>query len=290
MPIKNGFCPFLGLPDDSATRLSYPSPWNYCHRARPVEGVKLEHQGACCLTDQYRTCPVFLRERPASLPLELRQRSAPAKPWKKGLWLLLGLLVLAGLFAGWQLSTGAIRVPPDLQLPLAWRQPSASPLPPSPLATQPAATTPAPSPSEAVTLTLEPPASPTDLPVCAYALDQQIELDGRILIAHRVLAGENMSFLASKYATTSDAIDAVNFFLPSPIWADLVIVIPVGTSQVGGLLSYQPVLVSENDISLDQLAQELSVAVLDLQTANGLDASCRSFSGWLLVPRTKLTP
>jgi hypothetical protein len=52
--------------------MSFPSDWNSCHRAKPIEAIQITHQQAFCLTEKYKNCPVFKRKNIASLPVELR--------------------------------------------------------------------------------------------------------------------------------------------------------------------------------------------------------------------------
>jgi len=96
--------------------------------------------------------------------------------------------------------------------------------------------------------------------------------------------------LAEHYHTTANAIDAVNYFLPSPLWAELVIVIPVDTMEINGLISLKPVFVDQDDISLEKLAQSLSVSLSDFQKLNQLSPFCQSFHGWVLIPAEKKSP
>lgn len=67
-------CPYLGIPEDPQTCVSYPSHWNLCHRARPAALVKLSYQRDVCLGGAHVHCPVFQREEIKPLPLELRER------------------------------------------------------------------------------------------------------------------------------------------------------------------------------------------------------------------------
>ena len=54
-------CPYLGMAEDVATNTSFPSLWNHCHNSKPVEVVEFTHQHNYCLTENYKTCPVYLR-------------------------------------------------------------------------------------------------------------------------------------------------------------------------------------------------------------------------------------
>ena len=97
-----------------------------------------------------------------------------------------------------------------------------------------------------------------------------------------------MAMLTEEYQTTVQVIDAVNYFLPSPLWAELVIVIPLDLTEVDDLSSFRPVLLDEDDISIEELADNLSVAPSELVESNQLDLSCRSFHGWVMIPAEKI--
>jgi hypothetical protein len=70
-----GHCPQLGLHDDSTTALAYPSPWNYCYRARRPVSVLVSHQAEVCLCSRYVDCPVLLSKKPGRFPSSLRGRA-----------------------------------------------------------------------------------------------------------------------------------------------------------------------------------------------------------------------
>jgi hypothetical protein len=69
---KIEICPYLGMADDPATNTSYPSNWNHCHHAKPVDVVEFNHQASFCLSENHLKCPVFLRKEVTSLPNQLR--------------------------------------------------------------------------------------------------------------------------------------------------------------------------------------------------------------------------
>ena len=125
--------------------------------------------------------------------------------------------------------------------------------------------------------------------VCAYSLEMPIEVSSQ-LVVHKVKEGESMPMLARNYETTEESIEAVNYFLPSPLWAELIIVIPVGTTDVSDIPSLKPVLVDYDDISLDELAETLSVSTDDIIKFNKVNPFCTSFNGWILIPAEKIIP
>ena len=104
-------CPYLGMAEDVATNTSFPSLWNHCHNSKPVEVVEFTHQHNYCLTENYKTCPVYLRVMwsegkkkplPSSLRVPRNQLgNKQAFNWKI---IPLSLLILAFLFfAGFRL-------------------------------------------------------------------------------------------------------------------------------------------------------------------------------------------
>lgn len=68
---KMHICPHIGIEEDARTCLGYPSPWNFCHRAKPAQAVRSSYQRAKCLGAAYLSCSVFLDQDPRPLPREL---------------------------------------------------------------------------------------------------------------------------------------------------------------------------------------------------------------------------
>ena len=285
---KTNCCPYLGLREDPQTCLGYPAEWNLCYHARPVRPVSLEQQRKLCLSPIYEQCPVFLRERGAPLPKELRG----VRDNRRLKWLLLVALVLVSmlsLWAAWQTRTErAIPLIGAVTLPFATRQAttktSTSVASPAPFAPPEITLTPSP----AVLFPTAPRVSATPLPTlvknCGYELEADIQWNGHALTLHRVRRGENIEILAARYQTSLRAMQAVNYFLPSPLWADLVIVLPVGDLEGEGLPVFEPAPVPEPGVSIALLSEQLSVTPEELIQANDLDRTCELIDGWVLVP------
>ena len=125
---------------------------------------------------------------------------------------------------------------------------------------------------------------------CAYPLESPFDSVNSQFLFHEVVAGESMILLTERYETTQSEIEAVNYFLPSPLWADYVIIIPLNITTIDVLPLFEPVLLDEDDISLEELAEKLLVSSVELIEFNQLDPNCRSFQGWILVPAEKLVP
>ena len=129
------------------------------------------------------------------------------------------------------------------------------------------------------------PTGPTSaVPTCGHALDTPFGTDLQFVI-HRVRSGENLTNYANQYQTTTTAILTVNYHLPMPVWADWIIVIPVGITDMTGIPPFEPYQAVGTSISLDELAKQLNTDSASLKKYNALGDSCKIFSGWLLVPR-----
>ncbi len=300
-------CPHLGLGEDPATALGYPSRWNYCHSVKPIVCPSLEHQREICLTTRHVFCPAVETGQKKSLPKDLRRREVGRTRKRIARWITV-VIVLTFLITGGLIFSG-YWVP-------SWVEKTSIPawmsgvVPQKTMTNTPTVVIETDTPTvviETATATPEkiivsetPTPSSEDIAAtqtesalasrCAYPLESPFGSVNRNFLLHKVAPGESMTVLTERYETTPSAIDAVNYFLPSPLWADLVIVIPLNLTNIDGLPSFKPVLLDEEDISLEELAQNLSVSSAELIEFNQLDPSCRSFQGWLLVPAEKINP
>lgn len=288
---KTRSCPHLGLKDDPQTCLGYPAGWNLCYHARPAAPVSLEHQRRACLSPAYAECPVFALERREPLPRVLRGARAGRR--LRGVLLAAALALLALLaWHTWRgRAEGAFPLVGILALPFATRSVSTMAVPPVASSTaygaSPATRTPPPArtPSAAARASQTPlRASPE---ACGYELEGRIEANGSEFRLHRVRRGESVAVLEERYRTSLEAMQAVNYFLPSPLWTDLVIVLPAGNPDGGGLPVLEPFLAPEPGLPLAALAADFGLPPDDLARASGLDPDCKTVSGWVLVPRAK---
>lgn len=283
---KTDSCPHLGILEDAQTCLAYPAEWNLCHRARPVSTVSLEHQRERCLSPVYMRCPVFQSERSAPLPKQFRGPRYASR-WKWAWLALLILLAALGLWGAWRAQSGrALPLLGMIPLPLASAPGSSKISAPAVTATPLGAFTRTPSP-----VTFSPPApkpasslTPAALKTCGYGLETPIELGGQALTLHKVRRGESVDLLAANYETSLEAMQALNYFLPSPLWAELVIVIPVGGLQDAAGPVLEPYLVPEPGVPVASLAGQFSITPEELIQTNSLDPGCPAVSGWVLIP------
>jgi hypothetical protein len=129
--------------------------------------------------------------------------------------------------------------------------------------------------------------APTSIPegTCGHALDTPFGKKIKFLI-HRVARGENLTLYARQYETSTNAILAINYQLPMPVWEDWMIVIPVKTLDVSELPPFEPYQAIGTRLSLSELARQLNTDAQSLYSYNAFEGPCKLFSGWLLVPRT----
>jgi LysM repeat protein len=148
-------CPFLGLRDDPETCKLFPSEYNCCRRAQPVEPVTLAHQAAFCLSAQHFRCPVFIDKTIGPLPAPISAVPRPTGNWRWAAVSLtaFALAILLG-FIGWQSGLPALPLATDASTPVFTAEPS--PLPAMPVVL-PSETPPPPPPTN----TPEPPPSGT---------------------------------------------------------------------------------------------------------------------------------
>lgn len=291
---EGNICKFLGLKEDPATPMAYPSEWNTCHHSHPGATPILDHQQQFCLLKAHTSCSVFLNQEPANLPDDIRmavrkrRRRIQKKTW---LEFLLGVVVVGGIFAGTRLLTRPLPFPashqpiiPSETVPTGFViiipnlvTNSASEVHKTPQFT---ATT-SPKPSVTPLLGTETPSN------TIHGLDMPIGNAHRFVI-HRIQQGESLGGLAIQFNTTVEAITQVNYYMPDPVWINWLVVIPVDTSDVTGLPSFDAYMVVEGDLSIESLAEKLALDPYLLIFYNGLEPGYLTSSGeWLLIPHTR---
>jgi hypothetical protein len=125
--------------------------------------------------------------------------------------------------------------------------------------------------------------------VLKLALESPLGLNKEFTI-HRMLEGESLDRLASKYKTTVALIQAVNYYLPSPLMINWNVVVPLGRIDLQGVPAFEPQMVTAM-MTVDEFAQSISVDASTLSYYNGMTTTYRLSPGdWLLVPRKKIIP
>lgn len=148
----------------------------------------------------------------------------------------------------------------------------------SPILTEPAAIPtmiPSPTISYSPNATLQP---------GAFALDSIIGETVQYLI-HRVSAGESLEQYATRYNTTVTAIKASNAVLPSVLYINWIIVIPVNINDVTGLPAFEPYMITETSLSVEKLAEHLNIATGLMCLYNNIESGYVFTQGdWVLIP------
>ncbi len=286
-------CTYLGLREDPQTALAFPSVWNFCHKVQPARTVALAYQRDICQLAAHRQCPIVEAERVRALPLEARGRNPYGMNLGRGIWITLSILVLLAI-AIWLLWIfNPVRKQVSIVPGFLRFSPAALDTPTKEMASSPSAAVtltdtpglPSPAPSSTEPSSLES-VSPVDM-VCGYQLDQPIHA-GYQLVLHRAKGGENLNKYASDFDTTVDAILAANYQLPVPLRIDWVLVIPIGITNIGEMPPFEPYFEASHGLTLDEVAQTLSMNASDLRESNSFADGCQSVAGWLLVPRAAL--
>jgi hypothetical protein len=293
-------CPYLGLRNDPATFSAYPSSFNACYYVEPKAVPKLSHQEVYCLQPKHVECPIIKapisQKMPKSFQLPSDGLSSKTKLWLRigtGAFIVLIVLLAILLRNLWPpngLNSGNPTGATLTQSAMVQETLNA-------LSLQGANT-----PTNSLEgngseffplLTLQPTAAPsvTEVPPTATQINQPLALETPIgreyrFVIHRIQDGESILLYANWYGTSPNAIMAVNVDLTYPIQIGNLIVIPVDITDVTGIPAFEPYEVKGLQISVEELAEKLSVSFEDLIRYNNLATGYIIQPGeWVLVPR-----
>lgn len=282
------FCPHLGLKSDPTTSFSFPNKGNACFHAKGRPTPELEYQRTTCLSAQFINCPVYKSPPNVRLPDNIREpKNSKIFNPKTTLWVGLLILLILGILLTLNYREQLFSQLTQLTVP-AWQQTQqARPvtLPPSP--TIESIPTKTQAPTASATSTMEPTPSPTSTrEPLVLALGTPFSGGDLKLIIHRVIEGESLGQYASRYNTTEAAIREVNYNLPSVLFIEWVIVIPIDITDTTGLPAFQAIQMQEGGISVEAFARQLGVDVGDMSLYNNVDPDRILQPGeWILVPR-----
>lgn len=258
-------CPFLGFEDDPETALAYPSPFNFCYHCKPISPVNMIHQRDVCLAGGYPQCPVYQQENLAPFPKGLRG-NRPAHPQSRS-WVpfVVLILVLIASFIIFSLF-GLIEIP-GLNLPVIEQNPTETlifpPTKEKEITQSPTAkATDTPKPTETATIVQQPPMEPR-------AIGTPFGENPKLVI-HQLLEGEGYIMLAEKYNTTIEAIQAINYNLPEPLWVNTMLVIPINTDEVTGLPQFTVREITTEGLTIEDYAQRMQLDAALLKQFNAL--------------------
>jgi hypothetical protein len=305
---QNNFCPFLGLQDDHQSLMAYISPQNCCYRCKPIVSVDLDQQNNYCLGAAYGKCPVYNREVGKPLPRALQfresQRSVRSGSSRIAvISVILIVLITAGIWINSRKSQSGLMT--SISPASAIVQSIDLPTNKAPVTDTPrtlpvmAVPTTFETPGPTFTLTVSP--FPSLTPTSSSATSTQVEQTtatglsarslevpigrGQAYLIHRIISGENLPILAQKYQTSAEALTAINFKLTVPIWAESLIVIPLGVIDPAGLPIFEPFQIVDDQITPEALAGKLSFDVEAFKSFNDLTSDEKLQKGdWVLIP------
>lgn len=114
--MKSNVCPYLGLREDPATALDFPSPGNICHHANPAVPIKGSYQEKFCLSGEHAACPIFLAAHPIPAPAEMV--ASPPVTSSSRRWLaLIGIPAVIATAAAFTLAWTVFGFRPGFSIP-----------------------------------------------------------------------------------------------------------------------------------------------------------------------------
>lgn len=292
-------CPFLGISSDSQTAMAYPSTQNYCSHVTPSAAPGTDYQREVCLKSAHIQCQLYAAKSAKRMPTEFLadELDKPRKHTPALRWLILGLTLLAVIAAAiWTVLSGALVAAPIVQPSNRTASAAASVTqanatftwtpPPSPTARPSSTHTPQPSPTAKHSVT----STPTPTPQFPHLLETPIGSVRQFLV-HRMLDGEGLIYLADKYHTSMEAIRAVNFNIPSSLWVNSVLVIPLNQLDVAGVAPMTAYAISSDGITVKTLALAQGIKLDVLCTLNDLPSNYLFHTGeWVILPHIPPTP
>lgn len=278
-------CPHLGLIHDAASHMNFPSLSNQCLKCKKPGSPNFDHQQNYCLSKNYVDCVLAQSDRKIPMPIAI------------------GVSVPSSYRLFWFISIPAILILAVVFI--LYRSPAwigngygASALAPATGLSTPITLLASPTDRKVVseTASLSATVGSTPLPsqismpfVSPHGFEVTKIPSGsdQVYLIHIVAQGETLDVIAANYATTVQAIIAVNYELTPPVWVDYPIVIPLDTTDVAGLPSFTVYIVEEYEtISSKELAEILAVDAADLEFYNVCSANCQFARGdVLLVPQ-----
>ncbi|MFY9156664.1 MAG: hypothetical protein WAN98_02160 [Brevefilum fermentans] len=293
------FCPHLGLKSDPTTNFSFPSKGNVCFHAKGHPTPQLYFQRTTCLTDQHLNCPIFSSPPGVRLPANIIEpKEKTGNNPKIILWAILTPILISGIFL---INANRLQLfnQIDRMFVPAWKNTQQAlplTLPPSPTLEVVPSLTVAPTVTFTATITATATSEPTQTLIpsltltstrapAVFELGTPIGKQGKFIII-RVLEGESIGQFAGRYNTTEEAIRTINYKLPSVLYPDWLVVVPLDLSDTTGLPSFQPIQVTTDGITLLELAQLLNMEAEEISRYNNMGPGHLLQQGeWILIPR-----
>jgi len=287
-------CPNISIKDDPITPAGFPTSNNICHQSRRKSTPSLEYQSSTCLTQRHESCPLFSASPGFDMPEDIRYRSRrysnPKFYLNVGLITLLVIIIILGVVFNrlWLPKVNAFIIP-DWQ---KTQEAHSEYILPTSTSTERVI---APStPTNTIQPTLTPSLMPTltDTPEPTVEESNQVlELDTPIghekkFIIHRAVAGETLGLYATQYNTSVSAIRVINYQLPTVLYIDQILVIPVDMTDVSKLPAFETLQISSDGLTVPEIVEQLRVHVDAFRLYNNIPINHIFTSGeWVLVPR-----
>lgn len=280
-------CPFLGQEDNPQTLTDFASSCNCCYRTERPAPILLETQQNYCLTKNYPNCPIYQDISHLTLPIGVSSDRwvEPNRPASKLIWAAFAIFFLLGILAmSWFIKPNSFLSKRSEPTPIPISKSS------MPLA-ETSLTDIVPTPTLAMTSTSRPPATltetPTTIPFTAVplGLGTPSKTIPQLLI-HRIVQGDSLALLASRFGTSVAAIRSVNYFLPVPLWEGVLVVVPINTADVSDLPAFEPYQVKDRSMSISDVALNLNTTPELLSRYNAMDPNAILIKdSWLIIPR-----
>jgi len=291
-------CPHLGLKHDPSTSYFYPSCGHICHHAKGLSTPKLGYQQSTCLTPDYFHCPIYNSPVEIKMPKSMREPKVRQKRnYQAWFTILLIIVIILAVVASLIFHETLFFHFSRVLIPARQQTQRAEPISLfiiptteiTPSLTQTPTATVTLAPTSTATSTPTPP-QPTPSPTitgepAVLALNTPIGQNVKFIIL-RVNAGEALGQFANRYNTTEDAIRGVNFKLPSVLYVDRILVIPMDVTDISGFPAFEAYQIRRESILVEALAEQLAVAPDDLYMYNDIQPGRVLTPGeWILVPR-----
>lgn len=291
------YCPHLGLFNDQASLLAYPSPGNACYHAKGHPIPNMIYQRSYCLAADHVNCVVYNRPPGEKMPDNIQEQRSQIEFTSGNIVKVLIMIIAAAALVFGILNHSMLFAQAERLLVPAWQQTqTAQSLIPTSTPTLPSVPTETPSPTSTPTSTPTniPTATSTALPTASptatiepvvLALDTPIGAEVKFIIL-RVDPGDSLARYATRFNTTEAAIRAVNFGLPAVLPPGWILVIPMDITDASGLPAFEALEIQTSGMTIEALAVELGVAVEDLYLYNNIQPGRIMQPGeLLLVPR-----
>jgi len=132
-----------------------------------------------------------------------------------------------------------------------------------------------------------PSATNTDIP--PFSLGYPIGGDQKFIV-YKVASGENLNYIAEKFGTSVEAIQAVNHSLPSPIWQGTIMVVPLNVIDPAGLPILTSYKVASDQVTIEEIANFMIADLQLIKYYNNCEAGQKFSAGaWVLIPLRPMT-